>query len=142
MKVLSLKQPWASLVVVGAKRFEVRSWQTTYRGSLLIHASASKPGKRVKTYFEQGDYFNRFIDNTDWLPYGAIIGRVQLVAIFKTEWLVQHLEAQGLSNWQQELAFDDYTPNRYAWKLKDAEPLEHILPIKGALGLWEYKGLL
>jgi hypothetical protein len=38
MKALSLTQPWASLVVAGAKKLETRSWPTYYRGPLLIHA--------------------------------------------------------------------------------------------------------
>lgn len=39
MKVISLRQPWALLVVLGHKKIETRSWKTTYRGDLLIHAS-------------------------------------------------------------------------------------------------------
>ena len=38
MKVLTIKQPWATLIMQGNKRFEFRSWQTKYRGDLLIHA--------------------------------------------------------------------------------------------------------
>ena len=38
MKVLTIKQPWATLIMQGDKRFEFRSWQTKYRGDLLIHA--------------------------------------------------------------------------------------------------------
>ena len=38
MKVLTIKQPWATLIMQGDKRFEFRSWKTTYRGDLLIHA--------------------------------------------------------------------------------------------------------
>ena len=38
MKVLTIKQPWATLIMQGYKRFEFRSWQTKYRGDLLIHA--------------------------------------------------------------------------------------------------------
>ena len=38
MKVLTIKQPWASLIMLGYKRFEFRSWKTNYRGKLLIHA--------------------------------------------------------------------------------------------------------
>ncbi len=38
MKVLTIKQPWATLIMQGDKRFEFRSWQTKYRGELLIHA--------------------------------------------------------------------------------------------------------
>ncbi len=39
MKVLTLTQPWATLVAIGAKRIETRSWKTNYRGKLAIHAA-------------------------------------------------------------------------------------------------------
>lgn len=41
MKVLTIKQPWATLIMQimqKDKRFECRSWRTKYRGELLIHA--------------------------------------------------------------------------------------------------------
>ncbi|EOG5366173.1 ASCH domain-containing protein [Cronobacter sakazakii] len=43
MKALSIRQPWAWLIVNGFKDIENRSWNTKYRGPLLIHASATKP---------------------------------------------------------------------------------------------------
>lgn len=46
MKAISIKQPWASLIAVGEKTIECRSWQTHYRGDLLICSSLSK--ERVK----------------------------------------------------------------------------------------------
>ena len=39
MKVITLKEPWASLVVNGYKTYEFRSWKTSYRGKILIHAA-------------------------------------------------------------------------------------------------------
>ena len=39
MKVLSIKEPYASLIVNGYKEYEFRSWKTKYRGKILIHAS-------------------------------------------------------------------------------------------------------
>ena len=38
MKVITLKQPWATLVAEGLKKYEFRSWKYSYRGELLIHA--------------------------------------------------------------------------------------------------------
>lgn len=38
MKVLTIRQPWASLIIEGYKMFEFRSWKTNYRGEILIHA--------------------------------------------------------------------------------------------------------
>jgi len=43
VKALTLHQPWASLIAVGAKRIETRSWSTSYRGPLAIHAAARLP---------------------------------------------------------------------------------------------------
>ena len=42
MKVLSIKEPWASLIMNGTKKIETRSWKTKYRGEIYIHASLSK----------------------------------------------------------------------------------------------------
>ena len=42
MKVLTIKQPYASMIVNNYKKYEFRSWKTKYRGKLLIHAGASK----------------------------------------------------------------------------------------------------
>ena len=142
MKVLSLLQPWATLVVVGAKKFECRSWKTNYRGTIIIHASAKRPNYREKVFFEEASIFKKYIDSIDYLPYGAIIGKVTLKEIYKTEWLIQNFEIEHGHNWEQELAFDDYSPNRYAWHFEQAETIEPVLPMKGSLGLWEYMGLL
>lgn len=38
MKVISIIQPWATLIALGEKKFETRSWKTKYHGELAIHA--------------------------------------------------------------------------------------------------------
>ena len=43
MRALTVRQPWASLIACGAKTIETRSWKTSYRGSLLIHAGKASP---------------------------------------------------------------------------------------------------
>lgn len=43
MKALTLWQPWASLIALGVKTIETRSWSTSYRGPLAIHAAAKRP---------------------------------------------------------------------------------------------------
>ena len=70
MKVLTIKQPWATLIMQGYKRFEFRSWQTKYRGDLLIHAGKGidkSAMKRLSKYLPEE------------LPYGKILGKVKLV---------------------------------------------------------------
>ena len=46
MKVLTIKQPWASLIAEGIKKYEFRTWKTKYRGDLLIHAGKGVDKKR------------------------------------------------------------------------------------------------
>lgn len=43
MKAISIRQPWAWLIVNGFKDIENRSWDTKYRGLVLIHAAKTKP---------------------------------------------------------------------------------------------------
>ena len=42
MRAISLHQPWATLVAIGAKKIETRHWATDYRGELLIHAARNQ----------------------------------------------------------------------------------------------------
>ena len=44
MKALTVRQPWASLIISGAKRVENRSWPTRHRGPLAIHAGKHNDG--------------------------------------------------------------------------------------------------
>ena len=50
MKVLTLKQPWATLVAEGIKKYEFRSWKTKYRGKILIHAGSGIDKKELDKY--------------------------------------------------------------------------------------------
>lgn len=76
MKALSIKQPWAWLIVNGYKDIENRSWDTKYRGLVLIHAAKTKPS--VSEWYEAErvareagvPYFPPF----DAMDKGGIIG--------------------------------------------------------------------
>src|SRR3989344_1565902 len=71
LKVLSLKQPWAELVVQGRKTIELRKWNTNFRGKFLIHASKN-PDKIAMAKF-----------GFTSLPVGIIIGQANLVDVKK-----------------------------------------------------------
>ena len=46
MKAVTVKQPWAGLIMAGMKDIENRTWETEYRGKLLIHASSKYSKKK------------------------------------------------------------------------------------------------
>ena len=119
---------------MGRKQIETRSWQTAYRGPLLIHASMGKKGKILAT----SPPFSTYISDFDALPFGAIIGQVELEDIVPVEQLfysTQKLAALTL----EENAFGDYTKGRYAWLFSEAVMFEEIIPVKGGLGIWKYR---
>jgi hypothetical protein len=133
MKVLSLLQPWATLVVIGAKKVETRSWTSDHRGELLIHASTGKAG--AMTALEPP--FNKYIKEFRDLPFGAIIGKVTLVDVLHIEQQLPDKMLNQLS--QEEIAFGDYSIGRYAWILSDAVEFEIPVPAKGTLRLWDFE---
>jgi activating signal cointegrator 1 len=72
------------------------------------------------------------------LPFGAIIGQVNLVKIVP-------IESFGLPSKQieyltlEQKAFGDYSAGRFAWVLEDPVMFNHPLPARGHLRLWNYK---
>lgn len=148
MKVLSLLQPWATLVVIGAKKIETRSWNTKYRGDLLIHASKNKKiaSEIIYTYpFNKvlTEHFKhvREPDIND-LPFGAIIGKAQITDTCETELHNALNYAWGdYVITDEERAFGDYSPNRYCWLLKNAVEFKNPIKAKGSLSLWEHNDL-
>lgn len=135
--MLSLLQPWASLVVLGKKKVETRSWQTAYRGPLLIHASL---GKRAALLAAEPP-FQKYIPDFSLLPFGAIIGSVTLAEVLRIDRLdfpPEQINRLTL----EERAFGDYSPGRFAWMLETPVCFYQPIQIRGALQLWEYEGPL
>ena len=120
MKVLSLKQPFAELVVEGKKKIELRNWNTKFRGEFLIHASKI-PDKAAMKRFRLKD-----------LPLGCIVGKATLVNVKKYKTKEAHKKDRRL-----HLASSLW--GNYGFILKDVERIE-LIPCKGKLGFWEYDG--
>jgi hypothetical protein len=133
MKTISLLQPWASLVILGVKTIETRSWQTAYRGPLLIHASKGKKGSVVC----KRPLIRQHLSDFNELPFGAIIGSVTLTDIVPVETL--NISAAAIAaRTLEEKAFGDDTKGRYAWLFSDPVHLETPIFTGGSLGLWDY----
>lgn len=129
MKVLTLTQPWAMLVVKGYKRFETRSWQPDQRlwpCPLAIHAAKGWTA-------EDRQYARELGFDPDALPRGAVVGEVILQGVFRTE---QARRFVGVA----EERMGDYSSGRYAWELIAPQEYAEPVPARGRLGLWEWEG--
>lgn len=137
MKALSLWQPWASLIVWGAKEYETRSWPTNYRGKLAIHAAKRKPTYN-DTLHMKDEFYAVLRENLgpsyaslEHLPLGAMLCVCELEAVYRTEQCALHLS-------DKERAFGDYSPGRAAWKLKVIEVFDRPIPTRGMQGLFDW----
>ena len=115
MKALSVRQPWAHLIVSGNKDVENRTWRTSYRGSLLILASKTVD-RDACAYFAR-EYRKAGFDWPSALPTGGIVGIVNLV----------NCVTESDSDW-----FD----GPIGWLLEDARELP-FTPWRGRLGLFD-----
>ena len=118
MKALSLIQPWASLVICGAKKIETRSWQTKYRGKLAIHASKSTKYVDLR---DEEPFLTALRDET--LHFGCVLGFAEL-------WNVKEITETNLPR-EPERSFGDYEFGRYAWFLRNVVRLPEPIPAKG-----------
>ena len=125
MKVLTIKQPWATLIMQGNKRFEFRSWQTKYRGELLIHAGKEIDKEAVKR-------LSKYLPKE--LPQGKIIGKVTLVNCVK---MTPELKEELLKENRDIYTKSSFQEN-YGWQLEDVNVFNEPIDAKGHLSLWVY----
>jgi hypothetical protein len=127
---LSIRQPWASLIIHNFKHLENRNWSTNVRGPILIHAAK---GMSNKEHQEAMDFAYRidpgislfeYLFEADNLPRGGIIGSVNLVDCVR--W--------SNSPWFQ---------GPFAFRLCDnkAFSAEDFIPYKGQLGFFDVPGV-
>lgn len=150
MKVISILQPYATLAVIGAKKIETRSWNTKYRGEILIHASRAWNNKMydsiikigAESVLQNAGYKLTKINNGKIetnLPLGAIIGKVNIKDTFQMDEAMCQWMRDSNSENNREYGFGDWQNGRYGWLLSDAVQFETPIPAKGKLGLWELK---
>lgn len=107
-RALTVRQPWASLIIAGLKDVENRSKPTSYRGTLLIHAGL---GTDTGAMAEHGHLLGAY-------PAGVFLGTVDLVDCV----------CRSASPW----AVDGY----WHWILENPRPAAGLVPASGQLGLW------
>jgi len=122
MKVITLKQPWATLVAEGLKKYEFRSWKLNYRGEILIHT-----GKGIDK-----DAMDKFKHLNLNFPHSRIVARVNILDCIE---LNQEINKNIIK--QNELVYGHkYNRTGYAWKLEVIEKINNNKEVSGKQGIW------
>jgi hypothetical protein len=157
-QIITLWQPWASLIALDLKRYETRSWATNYRGKLAIHAAKRKATTNPLDHLLQKDWaslsdkerkgylFCSEINKYEPKPFGVIVAIADLTDCLP---MVDHV--RGDEMWQKLLHPDRvisiagqteleqsvgyWRSGRYAWKLENICPIAEPIPVRGNQGL-------
>ncbi len=128
MKVITIKQPFATLIAEGIKLYEFRTWKTKYRGELFIHAGLGIDKKAMDKYKDL---------NLDY-PKGCIIAKCSLMDfILVDDDFRKQLESENAYVYSSMIKHKEW--EGYAFKLENIKKIEPI-KVKGKLSLWDYKG--
>lgn len=126
MKVITIKQPFASLIAEGLKEYEFRTWKTKYRGELLIHAGKGIDKKAMKKFEEY---------NLEY-PTGCIIAKVNL-----TDCIEINDQSRNILKEKNPVIYSRIIKHTewkgYGFKLENVKKIEPIA-INGKLSLWDY----
>ena len=126
MKVITIKEPYATLIAEGLKEYEFRTWKTSYRGDILIHAAKTPNNENKK----------RFIDRNLNYKEGFIIAKANITDCVE----VDDKLIKELLNKDKEV-YKNLSIKRdkplYGFKLENVERINPI-EAKGQLGFWNY----
>lgn len=129
MKALTLHQPWATLMAEGLKTYETRSWTTSYRGPIAIHAGlhvdfeACEHVDLIRCSIHQLGFENGLL-----LPRGEILAVAELVDVIPTEVALQRVSPE-------ELGYGNFEPGRFAWRIQGVRKVAGRVPCRGFQGL-------
>jgi hypothetical protein len=122
MRVITLKQPWATLVAEGLKKYEFRSWKLNYRGEILIHAGKGVDKDAMKKFEHLGLKY----------PHSRIVAKVKILDCIE---LNDKINKQIIK--ENELVYGHkYDRTGYAWKLELIEKKNDETIVSGKQGIW------
>ncbi len=134
MKILSLWQPWASLLILGIKRYETRSWGTDFRGEFGIHA-AGYWGRECDDFFRlpqiRAALEAHGIRQVQDFPFGVVLGTAVLEDVVPTDAIRDQLPLF-------ERLLGNYADGRRAWKLGPVTRYATPVRARGRQGFWEW----
>ena len=126
MKVITIKQPFASLIAEGYKEYEFRTWRTKFRGDILIHAGKGVDKKAMEKY-------KHLVSDC---PSGCMLGIVKITDCIK-------IDDEAREMLKDNIVYDNVVNNKdwdgFGFKIESIRKVENT-PANGKLSLWDFEG--
>lgn len=126
MKAITIKQPFASLIIEGYKEYEFRTWRTKFRGDILIHAGKGVDKKAMEKY-------KHLVSDC---PSGCMLGIVTITDCIK-------IDDEAREMLKDNIVYDNVVNNKdwdgFGFKIENIRKVENT-PANGKLSLWDFEG--
>src|SRR5208337_367600 len=120
MRCLSVRQPWAGLIVAGLKRIEFRTWRTNFRGKILVHAGRRRSTEPADLAGVSPELAARLLE-----PRGIVLGEAEII------------DCRPASQQDAYEAMCRVRVGEFAWVLINARPFAEPWEAPGRLGLFD-----
>jgi hypothetical protein len=131
--VLTVRQPWATLLAHGIKKYETRSWRTIYRGPIAIHASKTFDAESRHWALQTPEVCKLIAEcgyrNANELPLGGVLA---IGTLTQRRWTHQIVDTISPT----ERLLGDWSSGRWAWRLDDMRLLKAPVWLSGCPGIW------
>ncbi len=137
LRALTVKDPWATLIAIGAKQIETRSYRTRHRGLVALHSSKAFSSEDQALCFQEpvrSALERAGMRSPADLPRGAVIAVAEIVGCNQVP------DGQGWEGSipsEPERSFGFYSPGRWMWRLQGVHRLPEPVQCRGMLGLWQ-----
>lgn len=147
MKAITLREPWATLVAIGAKKIETRSWKAPdwlIGQRIAIHAAKGLT-ENEWSIAKCSPGFPEALKDSPWFWDSALHKfafpetRGKVIATAVLSGCMRFNEINRAMIDRHELTFGDFTPGRYGWLIRDVQRLPEPIPARGELGIWTWQ---
>ena len=126
MKVITIREPFATLIKDKVKIYETRSWKTNYRGEIYIHAA------KIRSKASNANIASTYLKSRE-NPEHIICNCLLKNCIYMDEDFINEVKKN-----KEEYNSGHYEVGRFAWQLEVIEVLKEPIYAKGQLGIWNY----
>lgn len=133
MIAITVRQPWATWLVMGVKVYETRGWSCHHRGLIAIHAGRHWD-KDIEAFTQHMlAKYPQLRPADDLFPLGGVVGVCKITAVYDAGQL-----SYKLGRMESELG--DFSEGRRAWRMEEAEIYAKPIWCAGKQSLWQWNG--